>query len=218
MSELEVNDGSTLDARIGRILNEYLDRRARGDAEEVSVGQFLDEVRGIVTDYALSQILRGAKTGQIDAETRFYVLWKWSYGDAKVPADEAFKLAQALGIDTEEMWDRTGVLDKQGRNVQPLTVANRKRIRNLGEPNLDGSPATLIDTLHRCRAFRDKGDTGGLSEYPDRSGHARNEKLWIVAQTLSEVLADGDKEKQLLQGLLNQRDKVEEEMAEGRLF
>ncbi len=193
--------------------------------EEVSVGQFLDEVRGVVTDYALSQILHGAKTGhgtsavlQIDSETRFYVLWKWSYGDGKVAADEAFKLAQALGIDTEAMWDRTGVLEKQGQNVQALTVAKRMRIKDLGEPNVDGSPATLIDTLHRCCAFRDKGDTGGLSEYLARSGHGRNEKLWTVAQAISEVLPDGDKEKQLLQGLLNQRDKIAEAMAEERLF
>ena len=186
--------------------------------EEVSVGQFLDEVRGIVTDYALSQILHGAKTGQIDSETRFYVLWKWSYADGKVPADEAVKLAQALGIDTEAMWDRTGVPEKQGENVQALTVAKRLRINDLGEPNVDGSPAPLIDALHRCCAFRDKGDTTGLSEYLARSGHGRNEKLWTVAQAISEVLPDGDKEKQLLQGLLNQRDKVEEDMKEGRLF
>jgi putative DNA methylase len=186
--------------------------------EEVSVGQFLDEVRGIVTDYALSQILHGAKTGQIDSETRFYVLWKWSYADAKVPADEAFKLAQALGISTEQMWDRTGVLEKQSENVQALTTAKRMRISDLGEPNVDGSPAPLIDALHRCCAFRDKGDTGGLSEYLARSGHGRNEKLWTVAQAMSEVLSDGDKEKQLLQGLLNQRDKIDEALAEERLF
>jgi putative DNA methylase len=193
-------------------------RVTRLTGEEVSVGQFLDEVRGIVTDYALSQILHGAKTGQIDSETRFYVLWKWSYADGKVPADEAFKLAQALGIDTESMWDRTGVLEKQGENVQALTVAKRMRINDLGEPNVDGSPAPLIDVLHRCCAFRDKGDTAGLSEYIARSGHGRNEKLWTVAQAISEVLPDGDKEKQLLQGLLNQRDKVEQDMKEGRLF
>ncbi len=113
-------------------------------------------------------------------------------------ASRTRKLSQALGIDTEEMWDRTGVLEKQGQNVQALTVAKRMRIKDLGEPNVDGSPATLIDTLHRCCAFRDKGDTGGLSEYLARSGHGRNEKLWTVAQAVSEVLPDGDKEKQLL--------------------
>ena len=76
----------------------------------------------------------------------------------------------------------------------------------------------MIDTLHRCCAFRDKGDVGGLTEYLARSGHGRNEKLWTVAQAISEVLPDGDKEKQLLQGLLNQRDKIDAALAEERLF
>ena len=49
-------------------------------------------------------------------------------------------------------------------------------------------------------------------------GHDRNAKLWTVAQAVSEVLADGDQEKQLLQGLLNQRDKIDEGLAEERLF
>ena len=47
--------------------------------------------------------------------------------------------------------------------------------------------------------------------------YGHTEKRRTVAQAISEVLPDGDKEKQLLQGLLNQRDKVEEEMKEGRL-
>ena len=61
-------------------------------------------------------------------------------------------------------------------------------------------------------------NTGGLSEFLGRSGHGKSEKLWTVAQAVSEILPDGDKEKQRLQGLLNQRDKVEEALAEGRLF
>jgi putative DNA methylase len=56
--------------------------------DEVSVGQFLDEVRGLVTAYALSKIMKTTQTGNIDPETRFYVIWKWSYGDGKVPAGE----------------------------------------------------------------------------------------------------------------------------------
>jgi len=186
--------------------------------EEVTVGQFLDEVRGIVTDYALSQILHGARTGQIDPETRFYVLWQWSYGGAKAPADEAFKLAQAIGIPTETMWDRTGVLEKSGENVQAVSIAKRMRIKDLGDPNVDGTPASIIDALHRCCAYRDKSDSAGLAEFLARSGHGRNHALWTVAQAISEVLPDGDKEKQLLQGLLNQRDGIERAMSEGKLF
>jgi adenine-specific DNA methylase len=179
--------------------------------EEVTVGQFLDEVRGLVTNYALAKILKTTHTANIDPESRFYVVWKWSYGEAKVPADESFKLAQALGMDTEIMWDRTGILEKSGENVQAVPVAKRMKIKDLGEPNADSTPASLIDVLHRMCVFRDKGDTPGMAEFLARSGQGKNPALWLVAQAVSEILPDGDKEKQLMQGLLNQREKLEPE-------
>jgi hypothetical protein len=51
--------------------------------EEVTVGQFLDEVRGLVTNYALAKIMKTAHTANIDSESQFYVIWRWSYADAK---------------------------------------------------------------------------------------------------------------------------------------
>ena len=186
--------------------------------EEVTVGQFLDEVRSLVTGYALNKIIKSTQTTAIDCETRFYVVWKWSYIDTKVPADEAFKLAQALGLDTEMMWDRTGTLEKSGQNVQALPIGKRMRISNLGEPESDGSPASIIDTLHRMCGLRDKGDNQALAEFLARSGHAKNETLWIVAQAVSEILPDGDKEKQLMQGLLNQRDNLQKLTEDAKLF
>ncbi len=184
--------------------------------EEVTVGQFLDEVRGLVTSYALEKILHAKHTSTIDAETRFYVVWKWSCADAKVPADEAFKLAQALGMHTEIMWDRTGVLEKSGENVAAVGIEKRKKIKDLGEPSPAGAPASLVDVLHRLCAFREKGDTDGMAEFLARSRQGQNPALWLVAQAISEILPDGDKEKQLMQGLLNQREKLEHE--QGRLF
>jgi adenine-specific DNA methylase len=192
------------------------ERVKRLSGEEVTVGQFLDEVRGLVTNYALAKILKTTHTANIDSESRFYVFWKWSYGDAKVPADEAFKLAQALGMNTEIMWDRTGVLEKAGENVQAVPVAKRMKIKGLGEPDSNSAPASLIDVLHRMCVFREKGDTAGMTEFLTRSGQAQNPALWLVAQAVSEILSDGDKEKQLMQGLLNQKEQLAE--AQGRLF
>ncbi len=192
------------------------ERVTKLSGEEVTVGQFLDEVRGLVTNYALAKILKTTHTANIDSESRFYVVWKWSYIDAKVPADEAFKLAQALGMNTEIMWDRTGVLEKSGENVQAVPVAKRMKIKNLGEPDSNSAPASLIDVLHRLCVFREKGDTEGMTEFLTRSGQAQNPALWLVAQAVSEILPDGDKEKQLMQGLLNQKEKLAE--AQGRLF
>src|SRR5262249_20650601 len=120
------------------------ERVKRLNGDEVTVGQFLDEVRGLVTAYALNKIMKTQHTATIDADSQFYVIWKWSSGQAKVPADEAFKLAQALGMDTETMWDRTGVLEKAGENVLALSVAKRMKIKNLGEPSTPSPPASLI--------------------------------------------------------------------------
>ncbi len=195
---------------IGPALSAFgkFERVTKLSGEEVTVGQFLDEVRGIVTGYALAKILKTTHTANIDKESQFYVVWKWSYADAKVPADESFKLAQALGMATETMWDRTGVLEKSGENVQAVPVAKRMKIKNLGEPDVTGAPASLIDVLHRMCVFREKGDTEGMAEFLARSRQGQNPALWLVAQAVSEILPDGEKEKQLMQGLLNQREQL----------
>ena len=114
------------------------------------------------------------------------------------------------------MRDRTGVLEKSGENVAAVSVEERKKVKDLGEPGSTSSPASLIDGLHRLCAFQDKGDSAGMTEFLARSGQGQDPALWLVAQALSEVLPDGDKEKQLLQGLLNQKDQLDE--AQGRLF
>jgi len=186
--------------------------------EEVTVGQFLDEVRSLVTNYALTKILKTSQTGTIDPESRFYVVWKWSYSDARVPADESFKLAQALGMDTNLLWDKTGVLEKSGENVQAMPISKRTKIKNLREPSATGAPASLIDVLHRMCAFREKGDAQGMAQFLNRSGHANNHSLWLIAQAVSEILPDGDKEKQLMQGLLNQKEGLVEATRQGELF
>ncbi len=194
------------------------ERVTKLSGEEVTVGQFLDEVRGLVTNYALTKIMKTSHTSNIDAESQFYVIWRWSYADAKVPADESFKLAQALGMATETMWDRTGVLEKSGENVLAMPIAKRMKVKDLGEPNADGTPGSLIDVLHRLCVFREKNDTDGMEQFVARSGQGNNPARWIVAQAISDILPDGDKEKQLMQGLLNQKEKLEQAAEQRRLF
>ncbi len=194
------------------------ERVTKLSGEEVTVGQFLDEVRSLVTSYALTKIMKTSHTGTIDPESRFYVVWKWSYGDAKVPADESFKLAQALGMDTDLLWDKTGVLEKSGENVLATPISKRVKIKGLGEPAADAIPASLIDVLHRMCAFREKGDSQGMAQFLNRSGHDNNHTLWLIAQAVSEILPDGDREKQLMQGLLNQKDGLVEATRQGELF
>ncbi|MFW6106814.1 MAG: hypothetical protein ACOC8H_01495, partial [bacterium] len=109
--------------------------------------------------------------------------------------------------------------NKSGQNVSAESIDWRMRANNLGEPQPEGTPASVIDVLHRLCAYRQKGDNQAMAEFLARSKHARSEVLWLVAQGVSEVLPDGDKEKHLMQGLLNQRDNLTRAAQEaGRLF
>lgn len=55
------------------------ERVERITGELVTVGEFLDTVRGVVARHALAKVLEGQELGAVDASTAFYVLWKWTY-------------------------------------------------------------------------------------------------------------------------------------------
>jgi hypothetical protein len=57
-----------------------------------------------------------------------------------------------------------------------------------------------------------------LSEFLNRALMGRDETFWSVAQSLSEILPDGDKEKQLLQGLLVSQDRLPDVPRQRRMF
>lgn len=191
-------------------------RRLSG--ETVSVGELLDLVQEIVTNYALRQILHDGRVGHVDPATRFYVLWRWAYGGGKVPFDDARKLAQAQGAEVEELMARLKILQKRGENVELLGPRQRAKDENLGETGPSGRPMPLVDVLHRACLLWNQGDRPGLTEFLARSGYARDESLWTVAQALSEILPEGDKEKQMLQGLLGSKERVVTEVRQERLL
>lgn len=112
---------------------------------------------------------------------------------------------QAVGTHTKRLWTKL---------LKPEEFDETIKFTQAGEL----APASLIDTLHRLCAFREKGDTEGMAQFLGRSGHANNHALWLVAQAVSEILPDGEKEKQLMQGVLNQREGLEEATRQGKLF
>ena len=42
-------------------------------------------------------------------------------------------------MDTDLLWDKTGVLEKSGENVLATPISKRVKIKNLGDPAADGS-------------------------------------------------------------------------------
>ncbi|HDN67878.1 MAG TPA: DUF1156 domain-containing protein [Firmicutes bacterium] len=181
----------------------------------IRADRLLEDVRKIVTDYAVRQILHDGFAGEISDLTRFYVLYRWNYGAARVHFDEARKLAQSCGIDLAQEWGRSFI--KKEKEFIRVLGPHERNLRDLG-----GS-SELIDVLHAVLLYWEKGRRDEMLKLLRESGYGRSEAFYRVAQAISETLPVENKEKKLLDGFLAGRERIREQTKEekplqGRLF
>jgi adenine-specific DNA methylase len=170
--------------------------------EVVTVAALLDLVQEAVADYTLSRVLNGRyKMGTVDAPTRFYVMYRWSYGGEKLLFDDARRLAQALGAEVSDL-THSGVLKQSGDSVTMPSANERKKQEHLGEAGRDGAVPPVIDVLHRAVLIWQEGDRRALAEYLSQHALGREDEVHAVAQALVNVLPQGDRERQLLENYL----------------
>lgn len=171
----------------------------------VRADRLLDDVRDIATDYAVRQILHNGFGGEITDLTRFYVLYRWNYGEAKVIFDDARKLAQSCGIDLANEWNRGRFITKEKEFIRVLCPQDRQ----LDE--LKNSPE-LIDVLHGTLLLWEKGNRSEMVKLLQKSGYGKGEAFYRVAQAVSETLPIESREKKLLDGFLAGRERLREEV------
>ncbi|MEM3714780.1 MAG: DUF1156 domain-containing protein [Nitrososphaeria archaeon] len=167
--------------------------------EEVSVKELLEYVRKVVSEFALKRVLERVDLGGVDAETRFYLLWRWTFSNAKVHFDDAIKLSRPMGVELTELWNSGGFVEKEKEFIRVLNPKERAK-----DPSFmkKAKFTSMIDVLHYALILWEKGDKNKVKEVLDETGYSGNEVFWQVAQAISEILPEGDKEKQLLQGFL----------------
>ena len=171
----------------------------------VRADRMLEDVRKIATEYAVRQILHNGFAGEISDLTRFYVLYRWNYGSAKILFDEAQKLARSCGIDIAREWSGGGFIRKEKEFIRVLGPEDR-------EPDDIKHREELIDVLHRCLRLWEKGKRNDLVTFLQESVFGKSEAFFRVAQAISETLPNESKEKKLLDGFLSGRERLREEM------
>ena len=171
----------------------------------IRADRLLDDVREFATNYAVHQILHNGFAGEISDLTRFYVLWRWNFGEAKVHFDEARKLAQSCSIDVSQEWGKDGFIQKDKEFIRVLGPDKRK------PDSLKKSPE-LIDVLHHILLLWEKSKKDELLKVLQESGFGNSEAFYRVAQAISETLPNESKEKKLLDGFLAGRDRISEEV------
>lgn len=181
-------------------------RRASG--ESVGVGEFLDEVRAIVLQFALSHVMKTSGAQQlIDEPTEFAMLALWAYG-FELPSDEARKLAQSMSVELSALADAR-VVEVKGEKARVLHAAERlKKDDKLGLPKEDGVGAAvlLVDAMHRTVMLLKKGRQE-IADYLGAVGYLDSEAFWRTTQAFAEIL-DGDDEGRALDELLTLRDNL----------
>ena len=159
---------------------------ANGD--EMTPEAFLREVEGVVLGSMLQEIFDLPISGvaAVDHVTRFYVLWRFTYGAAEIDASEAFVFCYPQNIELDEMSGLVGavpaLVEKKGANVRVRTFTERGDHDDLGLSK-DGRSIPLVDVLHRI-LWLIENRPGELSTYI-KLARPNQEELRLVAQALS---------------------------------
>jgi len=165
---------------------------ANGD--EVPAGRFLTEVEAVVLDTILARLSKevGANGGRgglagLDAASRFYTLWRYTYKFAELDAGEAIIFANGThveldGIDGLSSGTRP-LLEKKKGKYRLLDYSERGDDASMGMASEAGQPAPLIDALHRLLWLMERHPSG----IPDflRDARPSTEQMRLAAQALA---------------------------------
>lgn len=165
--------------------------------DPVGTDQLLAFIRKVSTNFLVHHLLKSISGGSIDKEAQFYLTYRWTYLDNKVPYDDARKIASAEGVDLEQLWGRGGFVSKSGANIEVLGPKKRGEVKEI---------TNMVDALHRACQFWEKGDKVQLAQLLGHTGYGQNGAFWQFGQAIAECLLEGSKEKQLLEGLLIGKD------------
>jgi adenine-specific DNA methylase len=176
----------------------------------IRADKLLDDVRRVVTDYTLKQVLHNGFSAEISDLTRFYVLWRWAFGETSVSFDEARKLAQSAGIDLSIEWGKGFITrEKKQSNVLISVIGPQGR-----KPEDIKDSKEMIDVLHYALLLKGKKDDE-MMKHLERTGYGKRDVFYRVAQAVSEILPADSKEKKMLEGFLTGKQKYLEDLSGG---
>jgi len=192
---------------IGPGMEEYsrYERVEKYSGEPVGTDELLHYIREVATNFLVRRLLQDASTEAIDKEAQFYLTYRWTYLDNRIPFDDARKIASAEGVDLEQLWGKGGFVKKRGADVEVLGPQRRGEVAEINN---------MVDAMHRACQLWEKGQRAELNRLLAETGYGASGVFWQFCQAVAECLLNGSKEKQLLEGLLIGKDSYMRESAE----
>jgi putative DNA methylase len=194
-----ISGGDFFISSIGPGMEEYskYERVETYAGEQVGVNKLLEFIRQVSTNFLVNRLLQNAQREAIDPEAQFYLTYRWTYLENKVPFDDANKIARAEGIDLEQYWGKGSFVKKSGSDVEVLGPHKRGEVKEV---------ENMVDAMHSACQLWEKGKKNEISRLLATHGYAESGAFWQFCQAVAECLLEGSKEKQLLEGLLIGKD------------
>lgn len=186
---------------IGPALSVYarFDEVRYSSGQRVSVANFLTLVRQAVVDFSLQEALKGVDLGEVDRETQFALLWRWTYGHQQVETGAALLLDKATGVELSEL-EKRGLLGRVDNNRRMVLFGPEER-PNVVERTLSrlrSGDVPLIDAIHCAAILWRDNRREELNDLLAGQGEAMRK----VAQALAEIQKNGHSERRLTLGFL----------------
>lgn len=195
-------------AAIGPALESYssYEEVRRNTGKPFTVREFLTEVRRLVSDFALGQILHGGSTEALDEWTRYYLMHRNYFGSDAAPVGECILLAQGYGVSLKELTAAgIGILKKASSGSALRLLGHAERGSNrLGVPHASGA-LPIIDMIHCIMNLWEAGESAKMNAYFAERGLQESASFRSVSQALIEMSSQGSAERSLLETIIKHR-------------
>ncbi|MBM4083200.1 MAG: DUF1156 domain-containing protein [Planctomycetes bacterium] len=208
-------------------------KKADDPKEILKVSEFLNQVRRIVVDYVVGQVLSGdhgsesdiAAADRLDEPTAYYLLHRHDFGMNDAPAGACILYAVSCGLSDRDLTDTWDLLTKAGETettededenedeaeeveessggTMKLKSWTQRKGKSLGYDAPGGKAVPLIDRVHRLMRLWRAGDLPKVDEYLDEHGLRRHELFKRLLQSLIELSPTDSEERSLLESLSN---------------
>jgi putative DNA methylase len=157
-----------------------------GDPLPLKPGEALDLAREEVINLRKQGLLLG-RSVEFDPFTDWYLMAWDAFRAQEFPADEARKLALALGLDLERDVIREKKLVAKKSGTVVLCKPADRRKKNMVDPDTESFPH-LIDALHTAMMIYDEEGSKTCQVFIDRQGLRHDSRLKALVQAMMEAI------------------------------
>jgi len=157
-----------------------------GDPLPLKPGEALDLAREEVINLRKQGLLLG-RSVEFDPITDWYLMAWDAFRAQEFPADEARKLALALGLDLERDVIREKKLVAKKSGTVILCKPTDRRKKNMVDPDAESFPH-LIDALHTAMMLYDEEGSKACQVFVDRQGLRHDSRIKSLVQAMMQAI------------------------------